>query len=139
MNTNNQTNEEIVLVGDMPVYYSKKAIVVFSALFSTLFGAILLAINIRKTVYKNKIWGVIGFGIVYAVLLAWALSFLPNDTTVLTIVLSSAGGYLMNYIFWRKYLGENVLYIRKPVWIPAAIGIAIVTLFVLVIVLANVN
>ena len=45
----------------------------------------------------------------------------------------------MNYIFWRKYLGENVLYIRKPVWIPAAIGIAIVTLFVLVIVLANVN
>ncbi|SKB62479.1 Rossmann-fold NAD(P)-binding domain-containing protein [Daejeonella lutea] len=58
-------DENIVDDQNAPEYYSERAIYIFSALFSVLFGAALLAINLRNTRQEKGIWEVAAFGILY--------------------------------------------------------------------------
>ncbi len=120
----NTWNKNVVTDENAPAYYSEKAIYIFTAFFSVLFGAVLLAINCRSTVTKKGVWEAIAFGIVYTSLQLWILSMIPRNTG-LTFAFSMGGAFLMNNFFWRKYIGKDTKYRTKPIWKPLIAGIII--------------
>ncbi len=126
-------NEEISIFDDLkpvPVYYSEKAIYVFSALFSTLFGAILLGINLTTAGQKKPAWQAVILGLLYAIALTWGLSYFPKNNAGIALALNGIGGYLLRQYFWTKYLGNNVIYTKKSILVPAIIGILLAVIVV---------
>jgi hypothetical protein len=121
-----QWKKNVVTDENAPAYYSERAIYMFSAFFSVIFGAILLAINCRSTDEKKGVWEVIAFGVVYTGLQLWLLSMLPRNTG-LTLAFSMGGALLMNHFFWKKYIGKDTKYRTKQIWKPLIIGLVIFT------------
>lgn len=99
--------------------YSKGAIRAFSFIFTTLFGAFLLSDNIVGK--KNKLI-VIGFGIAYTTISAILLTIVPSNT-FWVLALNAAGGLGLTTTFWDKYVGKDVKYRPKPIWLPLIISI----------------
>ncbi len=126
----NQWKKNIVTDESAPSYYSERVIYAFSAFFSVMFGAVLLAINCKNTETKKGVWEVLAFGFVYTVLQIWLLSMLPRNT-LLTFVFSIGGASLMNHLFWKKYIGKETKYRAKPIWKPLIIGLIFFTLLLL--------
>ncbi|MXV53363.1 hypothetical protein GS399_20590 [Pedobacter sp. HMF7647] len=122
----NQWKKNVVTDISAPAYYSESAIYMFSVFFSVLFGAVLLAINFRSTETKKGVWEVIAFGIFYTGLQVWILSMIPRNTG-LTLVFSMGGALLLNFFFWKKYIGKDTKYRTKPIWKPLIIGVVIFT------------
>jgi hypothetical protein len=122
--------ENVVDDINLPQFYSEKAIYLFSAAFSVVFGSILLAINVNNAGNKRSWWKVIAFAILYTIAQIWILSFLPSVSGI-GIAFGLTGGFLLNYFFWKKYIGKNVKYRAKPVWIPLIIGVGLSVLLII--------
>ena len=133
-------NEEISIFDDLkplPVYYSERAIYVFSILFSTLFGAILMAINLKNSEKKKGTWQVVTFGLIYTIGISWGLSYAPKSSTGLSIGLNAIGAYVLRQFFWIKYIGKDVNYTKRSVLIPAIVGIFIALLVIVAVIYAS--
>ncbi|MCR8559474.1 hypothetical protein KXD93_17585 [Mucilaginibacter sp. BJC16-A38] len=109
---------------DAPEFYSKRAIYVFSILFSVLFGSIMLAINVAKTPKSSRAALVALFGLGYTALTI-VIAELLNLPAGAGIVISILGGYILNAFFWNKFIGNDTLYRLKPIWVPLTIGLVI--------------
>lgn len=109
-----------------PLLYTKSTIRFFSTLFSVLFGAVLLAININDT--KRK-WIVIGFGTIYTALTIFIFNLIPPNMQIrflyLTALLNAGGGLALTTTFWDKFVGKEIKYRARPPWIPLIIAFII--------------
>lgn len=117
---------------DKPQLYSKGLILIFSLLFSTIFAAVLLMLNL-KTIGKNKERTyVLLFAIVYLFATAAILqifSLPPNLTFIANVI----GAAILNEYFWNKYIGRDTEYVKKS-WIkPALVSVAVALFFLLLI------
>ena len=129
--------KNVVIDKDAPEFYSEKAIYLFSVIFSIIFGSILMAINLSKTENKKGVFEVLGFGILFFALQVYLLSMIARST-MFTFVFSAVGALILNYYFWRKYIGAETKYKAKPIWVPLIIGIVVLVFFMyLVLALAN--
>lgn len=129
--------KNVVTDKDAPEFYSEKAIYLFSIIFSIIFGSVLMAINLRKTKSKKGVFEVLGFGILFFIIQVYILSMFPRNT-IFTLMFSMAGALILNYFFWKKYIGQDTKYRAKPIWIPLIIGIVLLTAYIFLIVnLAN--
>lgn len=117
---------------DAPVYYSPAAIYILSGLFTVLCGAILLAINCRKSSSKKGAWLVIGYAVIFMTLQFWILSMLPRNNPGLTMISSCIGAVIMNQFFWDRFIGRDTKFRARPVWIPVIIASVICILFILI-------
>jgi hypothetical protein len=117
--SNNQVEDP-----DAQVFYSKRAIYIFSILFSVLFGSVMLAINVAKVEKMTKALLVVLFGLGYTAFTI-ALADLVSLPTAAGIFIGMIGGYTMNAFFWNRYIGKGTLYRLKPVWVPLGIALAI--------------
>jgi hypothetical protein len=109
---------------EAPSFYSKRVIFVFSVIFSALFGGILLAINISKTENRNKAILAVLFGLGYTIAAALiAQNFNLNSS--FSVVFIFLGAYLLESLFWNRYIGNSTLYKPRQIWIPLVIGIVI--------------
>lgn len=109
---------------ETPIYYSQRAIFVFSILFGVIFGAGMLAVNVKKAGHKNiGIWIVL-FGILY---MAAEISFLSNmeHRNSFSTYIGNALGALILDFFWHRYIGYNTLYRAKAFWKPLIIALLI--------------
>jgi len=107
----------------IPSYYSQMGIWWFSVLFSVLFGAILLSLNIQN---RRDKWVVIGFGITYFVFIFIMVERVGSSSATLTsIILNSIGGAVLQTYFWNKYIGMRTPYRRKSILIPVLIALGI--------------
>lgn len=113
-----------------PELFSQSAINGFSIFFSTLFGAILLAINMNRVGKGNKTYIIITLALGYTILEGWLVTAQPKNT-LLPLFFNFIGALLLNTVAWNKYIGRNTQYRRRPVWIPLAIGIGLSLLFVI--------
>lgn len=113
--------KNIVTDPNAPLLYSAPAIMIFSSIFTVLFGAVLLSLNIED---KNNKLKVIGFGVLFTSL-AIALGNLVPHPTLYVLSINSIGGYFLTSDFWNKYLGRETKYRAKPIWIPLLISISI--------------
>ena len=109
---------------EAPAYFSKRVILIFSVLFSVFVASILLAINLSNTAHKDKIGLSVLFGLGFAIaagLLAPTFHYSP----IFTILTGFTGAYLMEVLFWNKYIGNSALYKPRPVWVPLIIVLVI--------------
>ena len=115
----NFVSEEEALVS----LYSRSAVFGFSIFFSTIFGSILLMINLRRLGEKRKGFEILLLGIAYAILSS-VLVDLAGANLVLSLVLNVLGGYLMSTYFWAKYIGLEFSHEKQSILIPLILGIA---------------
>ena len=110
-----------------PQLYSRKAINIFSVLFSVLFGGILLAINLKKVNNKKAIFPVLIYSVVYTGLMIYILNLIPGKggSTPFTLALNLLGAIVLYNYFWGKYIGKEFQYRTKPIWKPLIIAIII--------------
>lgn len=124
-NGDNTTNHNTELV-----IYSDTAIYAFAILFSTLFGAVMLAINFKKKGNKKGIISVLLFGAVFSFFVAWMQAVVLIRPGI-SILLNAMGVLVLKYLFWDKYIGKDTSYKAKPVWWPLLIALSILGLALL--------
>jgi hypothetical protein len=110
--------------------HSKRVITIFSAIFSTIFGAVLMMHNFKEVGNNKARNQVLVFGILYTVASILIINAL-NIQANLAIVLNFGGAAILTEFFWNKQLGKEIKY-RKISWIkPAIISVIITIPFVL--------
>ena len=116
--------KHIVADPDAPLLYSREAIWWFSVLFGSIFGSMLLALNVDNR--KQKIM-VISLGVLFSVLAVLSGTFRIGYV----FLINSTGAYVLNTVFWKKYIGIDTKYRAKPIWIPLiyTIIISVIILF----------
>ncbi len=131
---NVEWKQNIVTDVNAPQLYSRQIINVFSALFSVLFGGILLAINLKTVNNKKAILPVLLYSLFYTGLMIYILYLIPGSKLGLVVFLNMIGAIVLYIYFWGKYIGKDFQYRTKPYWIPLIIGILITAFFILTII-----
>lgn len=109
---------------ELPLLYSKKLILVFSGLFSILFGAVLFLSNLKRLGEKKVFYQVLVFVIIYVSGMIFTLSSIKGGTNF-SLPLNLLGGFILTEYFWNGYLGKEIEY-KKKSWIkPALISLGI--------------
>jgi|SaaInlStandDraft_1057018.scaffolds.fasta_scaffold14063_3 hypothetical protein len=117
---NESDSEEL----ELPVLYSKKAILGFTIFFTPLFGAVLLMSNF-KVLNKNKPrTQVLVFAIGYTLISKIILNYLPVNIFN-NIVFNFLGYFILSKIFWDKNLNKNFQYTKKQINKPLIISFLI--------------
>jgi hypothetical protein len=113
-----------------PELHSKKVIMVFSGLFSTIFGAVLLMYNMKQTDNPTGRIQVLIFGILYTIIPLVVINLL-NIGGNIALLFNIIGGGILSEYFWNKFIGKEFEY-RKRSWIkPAIISVLITIPFIL--------
>ncbi len=115
---------------NLPELYSKTLILMFAILFSTIFAAALLIVNLRS-LGKNKPALLVGlFAFTFVIATAVVMQVFSLSPT-LSIVANVIGAAILNEFFWNKYIGSDFAFEKKS-WIkPTLISIAIALIFFL--------
>ncbi len=114
-------NKNVIKDIDAPEYYSQTAIYVFSILFSVLFGAVMMAINLKNA---GERWGTpIFFGLLFTFGQINLAQFIPHPSLGISLIINAVGVTIMYQLFWNKGIGKDTKYRAKPIWIPLIIGI----------------
>ena len=123
LDNNENPSKELIL----PVLYSKRAIQGFTIFFTTIFGAVLLMYNLKEMNKLKERNQVLIFGIVFTILSAILLNYLPK--MIFTTLLFNLIGYaVLIEFFWKNNIEKELEYAKKEVWKPLSISIIIVLL-----------
>jgi len=115
---------------EAPELYSKRVITMFSAIFSAIFGAVLMMHNFKEVGNSKARNQVLVFGILYTI----ASILIINALNIQAIALNFTGAAILTEFFWNKQLGKEIKY-RKRSWIkPAIISVIITIPFVLAVI-----
>lgn len=117
--------------------YSKKAIFGFSVAMSSLFGGILLYINLRVLNKKKESYIVLITSIILTILTLFIVNIPETRSSPLAYICGAVGGSIYNYYFIPKYVPNEEIYPKKAIWKPLIIAILIVALFVSLMVYNN--
>lgn len=108
----------------LPRLYSKKMILIFAILFSSVFSAVLLMSNLKQMEKRRARLEVLIFAISYLILTALVLQVtgLPPNWSFIANVIGAA---ILNEYFWNKHIGRDTPYQKKS-WVkPTLISLAI--------------
>jgi len=114
----NKQNEKLELERHqgLPELYSQKSIVLFSAFFTAICGAIMMAYNFRKLGNKEKSISILIFGFIYALSLMFLISL--SDVNVIRLILQIGaliGGVVLIFRF-EKFYPIDLEHRNKPIW-----------------------
>jgi hypothetical protein len=101
-------DEATVPEADQPVLYTPGVIVLFSVLFNTIAGAVLLAINMYQVKRKKAIWGLAAFVLVYLVVESMIVNAMMRSGPLNPLLLSILNlPAILAYVlwFWPRYVG----------------------------------
>lgn len=119
------TSEENEITAIPPQLYSKRVIMAFSLLFSTIFGAAILMSNMKRLENTKARLQVLFFGILYSAGQVFTLNSIAS--TNLSIPLNLLGGVVLNEYFWNRYIGKEREYLKKS-WLKPAIISGLITI-----------
>ena len=120
-NMSKETNME-----GLPKLYSKRVIYLFSVIFSTIFGTVLLMSNLKQVNDKKARWEVLVFGIIFTIGIAITLHTVQLQSN-LALPLNILGAIILNEFFWNRSIGKETEFEKKS-WHKPAIISAIITL-----------
>jgi len=120
----------IVLDPDAPRLYSRMAINIFTVLFGALFGSIMMAMNLNKFEKSKEAAWVILFGVGFTIVQYIVLSNVPGSSSSIQVVFGFIGAYLIDFIFWKLYIGYATFYRKRPIWIPLIIALIFASLII---------
>ncbi|MEE9408168.1 MAG: hypothetical protein V3V28_08845 [Polaribacter sp.] len=119
---------------ELPILYSKSAILGFTMFFSTIFGAVLLMSNLKAMKKPKARIEVLVFGIVYTIFTYFILNYIPRNF-LFTLIFNVIGYVVLSEYFWNKYLGKDLKLEKKQISKPLIISLLISTLLVFIILL----
>ena len=119
-----------------PKIYSKRAINIFSILFSAIFGAILLMQNLRDIGKKKEANLILLGAIVYTGIFIYLVNIPEKPQTSLTFLGNLVAGYVLSEILYKKYFPQDEQFEKKKIWKPLIISILIMIPFVLAVIYA---
>lgn len=122
---------------NLPKIYSKKAILGFSILMSTLFGGILLYQNLIDIKKKKEAYIVLGLSILITIVTMVIVNIPEEPKSSLAYVCGIGGGSLLSYYFVPTYFPDEEQYPKKQIWKPLIIAVTITAAFVGLIVYAG--
>lgn len=115
---------------DAPRLYSRFAIRFFTILFSTLFGAVLLSINLYRLEKRTAIVPLLGFALVYTYLSYYLMNQVELDSTTMALVFNLIGSLVLEEMFWKRNIGKHFRFRRQSLW-QALLVAALLFIFVL--------
>ena len=118
--------EDIIPATEAPRFYSPGAIFGFSIFFSLIFGAALLATNIRQVGNRKGSWVVVIFSLLYMLLEGVLFWQLKQSSSWSILAFNLTGAFILNYYFWPKYIGPQLTYEAKPIWRALLISMLII-------------
>lgn len=119
-------------VNELPEYYSPAAILGFSIFFSVIFGGALMYVNLRKAGKKSEAVTVIIVSSCIMLVSAYLVHMYQMNQWIGLLANVSGAVILIEY-FWKKHLGYQTKFKRKP--LAKAILISIGISFALFVVL----
>jgi hypothetical protein len=123
-----------------PLLYSKRAIYTFTFLFSVLFGAFLMVLNLRALRKPEGVVPTVSFSIGYLTTVIVVLNFLESHfktTLSSSYLVAWAGAVLILQLIWNKYIGKEIKYRKRDILVPTIVGIAFIVGFILIIWIAT--
>ncbi|MUP44682.1 hypothetical protein E0K83_02855 [Gramella sp. BOM4] len=114
---------------ELPALYSKRVIYLFSVIFSTIFGTVILMSNLKQLGEKKARMEVLVFGIIFTIGTAITLNTVQLQTN-LGLPLNILGGVILNEFFWNRYIGKETEFEKKSWHKPAIISTLITLPFV---------
>ena len=118
---------------DAPELYTKTAITLFSALFSTIFGAALLMSNMKTMGKNSSRFLVLAFGVIYTAIIIFTNEKIGTHSSMVT-VFNLIGAAILTEIFWNHQLGKKLKHRKKKIWKPLIISIIVTIPFLLAII-----
>lgn len=109
---------------EIPELYSKTLILVFAIVFSTIFAAVLLILNLRSLGKRNAGIQVLIFAILYLIatgIIIQTFKLQPG----LTVIANVIGAAILNEYFWNKHIGGDLEYKKKGWMKPLMIALLI--------------
>ena len=97
-----------------PRLYSRYAIRFFAIIFSTLFGGILLSINLNRLGKKREILFVVAFSLLYSILVYRLSMFKPENAASITLIMNLLGSLILEEFFWKRYIGRHFKFRKQP-------------------------
>jgi mRNA-degrading endonuclease RelE of RelBE toxin-antitoxin system len=120
---------------DKPKLYSKRVIRVFSILFSTLAGGILLRQNLKDVGNERQGNYALIFSILFTMLIIVVVNhFFLKQAGIAAIFCNVIGSAVLNEYFYQKYIPDMDSYEKKPFWKPLIIWMVIVIAFVFILI-----
>ncbi|MFV8225501.1 hypothetical protein [Christiangramia aquimixticola] len=121
----NEELEENEITALPPRLYSKRVIITFSALFSTIFGAVILMSNLKNLNERKGMFQVLVFGIIFTVGQMITVSSLQSNK--FSLILNISGAIILNEYFWNRYIGKDKEYLKKN-WVKPALISTLISL-----------
>jgi len=100
----------------LPELYSQKSIIIFSAFFTAICGAIMMAYNFRELENKEKSKSVLLFGFVYALLFIFLISLTDVNIIILLLQIGALVGGLVLFLRFEKFYPNELEHRNKPIW-----------------------
>lgn len=101
---------------DAPILYSPRFILVFGVLFSVFGGGILLAINFLKLGKKNYAILIVFISLLFSMLQGVFFLLLNVSSSLVTLPTSLFGIYLIQILFWKRLIPEDLKFQKRNVW-----------------------
>lgn len=131
------------LDSNAPSYYNPLAVTLFSLLFGTVYGVVLMVINFSKTNNKQAILEVILFGLLFLLAPTMVFSYFPVKDPLtrylITLLVNGFGATILYLLFWRRFIGDTKAYKSKPVGQMLLISLIVAFAFAIVIVSMGTN
>ena len=122
---------------NLPKIYSSKAILGFSVFMSSLFGGILLYINLRNLKKYKEANIVLVISIILTLLTYFVMSIPENPKSSLAYLCGFIGGGILSYFLFPKYIPNEEDFPKKQIWKPLIIALLIVIVFISLIIFSN--
>ena len=117
---------------DTPELYSKQTILGFSIFFSSIFGVILLLLNMHQIKSKKAKNQVLLFGIAYFLVTITIIQVFKTNSSILALLFNLIGATILNEYFWNKFIGKNFNY-KKRNWLkPALLSLLVTSILIII-------
>jgi len=103
-------------IEEKPKLTTRAAILVFSFLLSTIFGALLFAQNLKEIGKTKAILNIILFSFFWNIIISKILSQIIHNSLVVYGITNILGGLILIIPFWNYYLNEIVDYKSRKIW-----------------------
>jgi len=118
---------------DLPRLFTRNIIMIYSILFSTFVGSILMAINLNRLKKERDALYVLLFGVGFSYLVNYLMSKLNMSMTVLPVLINVIGALLIDNLFWKKHIGLEMKFQKQPIKGLLIITASIILIFIIMI------
>src|ERR1035437_5734061 len=119
------TKDEFTSIDVRLLLYSKKVILAFSVVFSTIFGASLLMPGLFKIGKQKTAYLILLGSIVYTILSVIIITIPARPILLLVYLFNLTGGLILSQIVYKSYFPHSEYHRKKKIWKPLIISFII--------------